>query len=134
MNAEVMTAFRECPSCRLQRILLPTTGGRACIDCIERDQQQLLATLCNNDITGEPMTDELEELRVPLLRASKWFGLSPTDKDDTVREIQLTARQATDFRQGHAFMFTQPKVPDIAVDNDGTIIERGDARPKPKDT
>ena len=31
-------------------------------------------------------------------------------------------------------MFTSPEVPDIAVDNDGTIIEREDARPKTKDT
>jgi hypothetical protein len=51
-------------------------------------------------------------------------------KDGTFHEIELTAEQAMDVLQGRAVAFTSPEVPDIGVDEDGTLTEREDARPK----
>jgi hypothetical protein len=82
------------------------------------------------------MTDKPEEPRTPpegLLRASEWFGLATPGKDDAVHEVELTAKQATDLLQGRALTFTSPEVPDIVVDDDGTLTERDDARPGSKE-
>jgi hypothetical protein len=51
-------------------------------------------------------------------------------KDGTFHEIELTAEQAMDVLQGRAVTFTSAEVPDIGVDEDGTLTEREDARPK----
>jgi hypothetical protein len=76
------------------------------------------------------MTDQPDQPRTPAegtLRGSEWFGLATPDKDDTVHEIELTTEQATHVLQDGAVMFTSD--PDILVDEDGTLIEREDARP-----
>lgn len=57
--------------------------------------------------------------------------LTITDPDTgVVREVELTDDQARDLLAGRPVTWTSPEVPDIAVDEDSTLIEREDARPK----
>jgi hypothetical protein len=60
--------------------------------------------------------------------------LSMRFDDGTIRETEITAEQAEDLMDGHAITWRSPEVPDISVDDDGTIIEREDARPQPGDS
>jgi len=57
------------------------------------------------------------------------YTLRSTLPDGTASEILLTPDQAADLVEGRPVAFAAPQVPDVLVDDDGTIIEREDARP-----
>jgi hypothetical protein len=50
-----------------------------------------------------------------------------------VLEVEVTAEQAAALAVGRPIVWYGPEVPDITVDDDGTIIEHEDARPQPRD-
>jgi hypothetical protein len=49
---------------------------------------------------------------------------------DSVLEVQITPSQADALESGRAIAWRSPEVPDITVDQDGTITEHEDARPR----
>lgn len=49
-----------------------------------------------------------------------------------IQELDITDEQASDLLAGRAVSWFSPEVPDVVVDEDGTLIEREDARPDPK--
>jgi hypothetical protein len=53
--------------------------------------------------------------------------------DGTIRELKVTAEQAMDVMRGRTITWRSPEVPDLSVDEAGTIIEHEDARPQPRD-
>jgi hypothetical protein len=50
--------------------------------------------------------------------------------DGHVLEVEITAEQAAHIKAGKAIAWYSPEVPDITVDDDGTITAHEDARPR----
>ena len=73
------------------------------------------------------MPDDLQDLPPdPTERTT--YTLRATNQDGTVHETELTAAQALDLGAGKAIAYTV-REEQIAVEEDGTIVERDSAVP-----